>query len=47
MIASPDSGSDAAASQHRATLRAAVLQEPLVALKMSTVFEELLALTAQ
>jgi hypothetical protein len=36
-IASPSFGSDVAAKACRATLRAAVLQVPLVALKMSTV----------
>jgi len=35
-IASPSFGSDVAARQHRATLRAAVVHIPLVALKMST-----------
>ncbi len=36
-IASPSFGSDVATSHHRATLRAAVVHTPLVALNMSTV----------
>ena len=39
-IASPSFGSDVAARHCRATLRAAVLQVPFVALKMSTVLKE-------
>jgi len=44
-IASPSFGSDVAARWNRATLRAAVVHIPLVALKMSTVFK--LSLPAQ
>jgi hypothetical protein len=46
-IATPKFGSDVAAMDPRATLRAAVLQAPEVALNMSTALEKLLPLTAQ